>query len=247
MLPNSSTITTFEFDDKKVCGSFGVDANGKVIINIDPKRNNPKNSKAFIEKIVPKPHNIFDQFFQSGKMDNESTDSSFLLNLHRKYDERRCRVALLRIAYLLAFSKFGNGFLINEELYKIREQILHPDKDILGGVFWVNYQFPDNLLGLNFISHPKELQCLLVIFKLKTKSGSRQFSIMLPGPSAPGMDIYKFYQENLCSDRPGETVSINIEHVVDYDYLKIKENAYASHILWRRYTSPDYKPNFAPK
>jgi len=160
---------------------------------------------------------------------------------------RRAEVALLRIAYLLAYAHMGNGFLISGGLYKVREQILNPDKNVLGNVFWIKLDFPKALEGMNIISLPAELQSFLVIFNLKTKSISRQFAVVLPGPSKPSIDVYKFIEERLCVDHEEGFLNCMVEHIPQLDYLKNKDYAYASHQFWQRYTHPDYKPKLKPE
>ncbi|WP_343523838.1 HNH endonuclease [Pedobacter sp.] len=236
MRPNSSARATFEIDGTKVGGDFKVNADGTAVMNIDPKRTNPHNSKRFAEKITPTSEDFYKHVFESDKYGVEWTSPNFTFKVNRNYKERRSRIAVLRIAYLIAFAKFGNGFLVNGGLYKVREQLLHPDKNILGEVFWLNHKFPEEMLGLNIVRIPKELQCYLVIFNLKTNSTTTQFAVMLPGPSAPSTSIYKFYEENLCVDRLGKTANIVVEHIAEREFLKIKEYAFASHIFWQRFT-----------
>ena len=59
----------------------------------------------------------------------------------RGYKRRRPECSLLRIAYLWAFSVFGYGFLKNEDLSVIRQQINNPTEDVLP--HWGNYQSKD--------------------------------------------------------------------------------------------------------
>ena len=88
----------------------------------------------------------------------------------KKSNERRSEIALLRIGYLLAYATLGNGFLINGGLYKVREQILNPEKEILPKVYWIKHEFPAEHEGINIITLPGELRSFLIIFNLKTNT-----------------------------------------------------------------------------
>ena len=60
----------------------------------------------------------------------ENGSSKFSIKVKRcdyKRDIHRANVAALKTAYLLAFAKLGYHYILNENLEKIREQILHPD------------------------------------------------------------------------------------------------------------------------
>ena len=151
-------------------------------------------------------------------------------------------MALLRIGYLLAFATLGNGFLINGGLFKVREQIMNPDKNILPEIFWINREFNEETEGVNIVTFPKELRCFLVVFRLTTPSQSRQFAVILPGPSAPGLDVYDFINAERQTDTPGF-----MEHIPKQDYLRHKDSAFVSHWYWQKYTKEDYKPRIRPE
>jgi len=246
-LPGSSSRASFEIEGKKVNGSFTMDKNGTAILSIEPKISNPIDSKFFLDKMSWKMPRTYNPLFNSDESLTEWSSPTFTLDFTRNSNKRRAEVALLRIAYLMAYANLGNGFLINGGLYRVREQILNPDKNVLGNVFWINYHFPKALEGINIISQPKELQSFLVVFNLKTKSISRQFAVVLPGPSKPSIDVYKYIEEYLCVGDGSKSVNFMVEHIRQLDYLKTKEYAYASHMFWQEYTSPDYKPNLKPK
>jgi hypothetical protein len=162
----------------------------------------------------------------------------FNVNINKK----RSEIALLRIAYLLAFSKLGNGFLINGGLYKIREQLLNPDKEIIPRVFWIKYEFPKEIEGVNIITLPKELQCYLVVFYLTTPSITRQFAIALPGPSKSGLKVYDFINQRLCQGDGSSALDLSIEHIPNIDYLRKKEYTFVGNEFWDEYTKDDYRP-----
>ncbi|HMJ46804.1 MAG TPA: HNH endonuclease [Ferruginibacter sp.] len=237
--PNSKARTTLESDNYKVTTDIFIDKDKTFKINIDRKNSNPKHVDNFLanKKYTYKGINSFlenDNLLESGL----NWQLNFKMKVPTKSIERNAEIALLKIAYLYAFQKFGNGFLINGGLYKVREQILNPEKNILPKVFWLKYDFPEDAIGLNIVSNSKDLQCFLVIFNLSTKSCKRQFAIALPGASAPGVEIYKNIESILCQNKEGFS-SVKLEHLCDRDYLTEKRFAFASHLLWKKLTSPE--------
>jgi hypothetical protein len=129
--PNSKTDTTFELNGNRVNGIVEVDNKGKVKLDLQTSRSNPKEADRFLKDLIP-PRTIYNPLFYPDKLFDEGIKTpSFNLKFKRVSQERRAEIALLRIAYLLAYATFGNGFYINGGLYKVREQILNPEKDIL--------------------------------------------------------------------------------------------------------------------
>jgi hypothetical protein len=245
-LPNSHSKATFEISGNKVNGSFGIDEKGTATLRIEPNISHPDHYKIFTSKMDERSITKYNPLFYPGKLIYEEWRTpKFKMDLKRVYKQRRAEIALLKIAYLIAFSNFGNGFLINPSLFKIREQILNPDKDILPNVFWIKHQFPKEMEGLNIVSHPKELHCFLIIFNLITKSKTTQCAIALPGPSQPSVKIYNYIEGYLCAGDGSKLFDFTVEHLAPTDYLKTKDYAFASHLFWQRYTHPDYKPKFA--
>ena len=64
----------------------------------------------------------------------EKANPSELTNIHFKFSAsspRLVQIGLLRIAYLMAFCKFGNAFILNKVYDDIRKQILNPGVDLL--------------------------------------------------------------------------------------------------------------------
>ncbi|MDW7694576.1 HNH endonuclease [Flammeovirgaceae bacterium SG7u.111] len=245
-LPNSKTDTTFELNGNEVNGTVEVDKEGKLKLEVQTNRSNPIKAQKFNEDLIP-PRTIYNPLFYPDKVfDNGFKTLPFSLKFKKTSNERRAEIALLRVAYLLAYSVLGNGFYINGALYKIREQILNPDKKIIPDVFWIKYEFPKQMEGINIITLPKELRCFLVIFRLETKSISRQFAIVLPGPSELGLKVYDYILSNLCVGDGTEFMNGTSEHIEEKDFLKNKDYAFASNWYWQEYTKEDYKPNFLP-
>jgi len=216
--PNSKSRTTLQSDEYKVTADIEIDNQKTIKINIDRKNSNPSQVDSFLSN-KSYTYKAYDPFLEGHDLSEAGTSwhLNFNMSLSSKSEERKAEIALLKIAYLYAFQVFGNGFLINSSLYKVREQILNPEKDILEKVFWIKYQFPEKCIGVNIINKPEELKCFLVVFNLYTNSESRQFAIAIPGTSSPNLDIYKNIELILCQNKVGSQ-NINIEHLFDRDY-----------------------------
>lgn len=246
-LPNSKAETTFELYGNKMNGVIEVDEKGTLKLDLQPQRSNPSQSKRFMTDMFP-PRTIYNPLFHPDKLfGDEYKTPTFQMKFRETSKERRAEVALLRIAYLLAYSILGNGFYINGGLYKVREQILNPDKEILPKVFWLKIPFPKENEGINIISLPKELQSFLVVFNLKTASQSRQFAIVLPGPSSPGLKVYDFLSNELCTGDGTTFCNGMVEHIPHRDYLRNRDWAFAGNWYWQEYTKEDYKPRLKPE
>jgi hypothetical protein len=231
--PNSNYRTTFSRNGNKINGKIEVDDSGKLKLHFESKISNPREVRDFMSDVFP-PRNYLNPIFNLKEVPNKSKSKTFNIRLPEQSDERRAEIAILRVGYLLAFSILGNALLINGGLYKVREQILNPDKPILPHRFWINYEFPEENLGLNIISSPKELRCYLIVFNLITKSKKRQYSIALPGPSSPGIDVYKNIESLLFQGGKGYQ-NCQLEHISDLAFVRESENAWGAHILWQKY------------
>jgi hypothetical protein len=246
-LPNSKAETTFELNGNKVNGILEIDEKGTLKLNLQTNRSNPTQSSQFMNDMFL-PRTIYNPIFYPKKIFEDPYKSpTFQMQIKDTANERRAEVALLRIGYLLAFATLGNGFLINSGLYKVREQILNPDKEILPRVFWLKYQFPQELEGINIISLPKELQSFLVVFNLKTASQTRQIAIVLPGASAPSIKVYDYILEKLCVGDGTTFQNCMLEHIPQKNYLEKKELTFAGNMYWQEYTKDDYKPRLKPE
>jgi hypothetical protein len=234
-LKNSKANVTIELNGNKINGIVDIDQKGKVILDLQPNRSNPIETRKLMKDLFPPV--ITKEVFETPKINYK---------LHKRSKESRADVALLRIAYLIAYSTFGNSFLINGGLFKVREQILNPDKEILPKPYWIKYDFPKEAEGINLIIQPKELRCFLVIFNLVTKSQSRQIAIVLPGPSKNGLQIYEYIKQNLCAEE-GESLHFTLEHIPKIDYLKKKNYAFACNWYWQEWTKDDHIPSMPLK
>lgn len=152
-----------------------------------------------------------------------------------KYKKHRPEVALLRIAYLWAFGFFGYGFLISFNIQRIRHQIRNPTERILPNWVIANADFPDEALGINVITEPKELQSFIVVFELKTANRTTRHGVILPGPSEPGLKVYDWLSSATNIERELKFRTYNIP---EYNYIVDPNLAFASHQIWHELKSP---------
>ena len=185
----------------------------RIIVRYDPERSDPSQ----IEKL----HRLE----ESGEIGEITL--KFLL----RYRINRPEIALIRIAYLMAFSRFGYGFLMNANLLPVRSQIQRSDKTILPDWGILPGNLPDEALGVNIIYSPQELQSYLVVFDLRTANSTTRYGVVLPGPSYPGSNIY-FELAKLRSAKEPVTVTYSIRGIPDDSYVSREELAFASHHYW---------------
>jgi hypothetical protein len=136
-------------------------------------------------------------------------------------------VALLRIAYLWAFSVLGYFYISQPALSKIREQIRNPNKRILDG--WgqlLAKDIPDEFLGLNIISSPINLRAFLVVFDIKKYK--KRYAILLPGFSPDSLSVYS---------AQGEAMRAIIHNIGDGAYFR--RNPLIALEIWNTFTTSD--------
>jgi hypothetical protein len=156
-------------------------------------------------------------------------------------NERHANLAVLRAAYLWAFSAFGYGFLINPHLLAIREQLKNPSELILptSGVF--TFDFPDKAVGLNIITSPAELRSFLVVFDVQSKnSGPIRYGTVLPGRSAPGLNIYQWL-----SQQEKKLIKMEITNILSEPIFALNDYPLESLHLWHDFIAEAecYVPN----
>jgi hypothetical protein len=145
------------------------------------------------------------------------------------YKNRNAEVALLRIAYLIAFCTFGNGFLFNENLGLVREQIQKPNEEILPSLGLINDDLSKITPGIYLVTEPREMQSFLVIFELASNRTTKH-GVMLPGPSVHGLAIYALRQRE-----PGSSgIKYHAIRIPDKDYLKDHSLKFASIGFWNQ-------------
>lgn len=220
--PNSEIKTKFFNDSTEgngVNAKIKIEDNGTFIINIDTKNNNPATHKKFFESEI---HEYKSPIFSTDFTETGwSKKLSFNFEKPNKRNERLASISLLKIAYLLAYEKLGHLYLFNKNSEIIREQIKFPEKELIKNPFWIHYKFPDHILGVNIITKPRELRCILVVFDLKTKSDNYRISICLPGFSLGDEKIYENINEKLCQGNGFEKIEVNNYINSEYDIKNV--------------------------
>jgi len=118
-------------------------------------------------------------------------------NFEVKDRTREVGANILKIAYLLAFHKFGYGLIMHPQYNFIRAQINNPYEEILDNHGVVHFS-KDNTLpdGVFVVKQPKELVSLLVRFKLTKQNGNTDsYSVHLPSPVDDAVEFYKRLNE----------------------------------------------------
>ncbi|MEQ8677136.1 MAG: HNH endonuclease [Aggregatilineales bacterium] len=156
--------------------TFKITETGMQIIG-DPNRTNPKDLEKLRDSIKTEGVNDFTARF--------ATPVDSITNISK-----------LRIAYLLAFSVFGYGFLINPNLEIIRKQILDPKTELLPSFGIITQNLTDFSLGFNVIREPKIYKSSLVVFDLIVDTQKRRYGVILPGPDVDDMNIYNLFMNN---------------------------------------------------
>lgn len=143
----------------------------QIRIIVIPQISHPKSPKVIIDEL-------------------ESGVTSFSISGILGYKKLSSAVGLLRIAYLLAFSYFGYGYVLHENLEQVRWQIAHPETatDVLGGFFTFKDVVATNVMGL--LNEPAELRCFVAVIETMTEV-RRLFGVVLPGLDLESKNIYR--------------------------------------------------------
>lgn len=202
--------------NETVTADFTIEKNNEIVMNLIKQDSNPIAYDNFIKSKTMSYSNPM--FFNDEPLyGGWPTGYKFTIEKENKSDERLSSICLLKIAYLIAYQKLGHIFLFNRNLDKVREQIKFPEREIIKKPFWIHFDFPDECLGLNLITIPKELKCFLIIFDLETKAGKYRFAIALPGYYDGDEKIYENIKRLLCKSEGfcNLVLNNNINHVCD--------------------------------
>jgi|SRR6185312_11483205 len=229
LLPNSQITAGLNFDGNKINGRLRIDKDGKLNLHMDTERSNPASLQKVLDDLGPPDFAVS----ALSNLHQTSKKVPLRIELFNQPSIRMVDIALLRIAYLLSFSTFGANTFLNHSLYWIREQIAHPEKEVIAGPFRINSQFSEEFVGINIIRKPESLRCFLVVFYLKTKSGDRQFAVILPGPSEPGKKVYENFAEALKGQSDDGFLHYEIEHIPYQNYISNNKLAFGYHFYWQ--------------
>lgn len=217
--PNSNSPIKIEVSGGEVNALLNINNEGVWVFDVKSKNSNPVSSEKLNRHIA------------QNKNTREGVPLSF--SVSSKSDERRAELALLRVAYLIAFTKFGSGLFLNDNLTLIRRQLSNPNEEIVPKLTRINYNFELEFYGVNFIKEPKELRCMLVIFDLVTESGKIQYAIPLPAPLAGGLNIYHNITNALTTN---DFTNIEIENIGDEDDYLLNEGLVTFSLgFWKPY------------
>lgn len=159
---SSSLDVEFQFgNSSKMRGKWIVGEDGAIKIIGDKQRNNPK---------------ILEEFNHINTLDTVTMHVRIPKN-YTRFPE----IALLKIAYLQMFRYFGYFFAYHPNLHFVRQQILHPQQEILKSLGVPKNDIPSNYLGINLITSPKELAGFLVAFDLLSNNTVHRKGIIIPG------------------------------------------------------------------
>ena len=141
-------------------------------------------------------------------------------------------ISFLKIAYLKAFETFGYILLFNKGGFnphykRVRELILNKNTNDHPEIIWFENDYDDEFLGVNIVTSPVAMRCILVIFDLKTENATHRFGVFLPA-----IDDYGFKGiENISKLKRNKT-KFNFEMDLVSDSLDITKYDH-SFYLWR--------------
>lgn len=222
--PNSEIRTKFtnkSTGNKGINAQIKIDNEGTFIINIDSKNNNPKVSEKFFNSVTHIYKNPL--FVADLRNTGWQKKMSFRFPKPEPINENLLKISLLKIAYLLAFEKLGYIFLFSKNMQIVRQQLDKPNEEIIKPPFWIKYDFPDDKLGINIITKPREMRAFLIIFDLKTKSDKYRFAIILPGLGENDEKIYDILPEKLTTGEGFINCELNNYINSNYDIKKVQE------------------------
>jgi len=164
-------------------------------------------------------------------LESEGGMSTITLRFQPGYKINRPQVALIRIAYLLAFSQFGYGFLMNPNLMPVRNQIQNSKERLLPSWGLLRADFPDSMVGISVIDSPEAFRSFLVVFDLKADAIHTRHGVVLPGPTEPGLSVYNKLAR-LMREKGHAQVTHTVRMIPGADYLTDSRAAFASHFYW---------------
>lgn len=129
---------------------------------------------------------------------------------------RLFNIAKLRIAYLMAFAKFGYGYIMNTQTQIIRSQLANPKDKFLEHLGIVKLNFEEDISGIFLVKNPKNIVGFLAIFDLIESGHATKVAVMLPGLHKTETTLYDGLKNSPNVER------INFTNIKDMDYLNEK-------------------------
>jgi hypothetical protein len=221
-LPGSSVdgIVTFSSDTKVNAELTYIDEN-YLYIKPDQSRSIPGSVKQSFESI-------------------ESDAPDITLRTHGKRGKvirtRRAEAALLRIAYLSLFAKFGYSFLLYPGAKVVRSQFKYPEEEILPtwGIFSDPF-IQEHQPGIYIIKKPADLRSIMVVCELSYSIKTRNYGVLVPGPTEPHINIYDYL---LSKRKKKEPIKISANKIkVEESFLTDPNSAFAFFDIWKHFLS----------
>jgi hypothetical protein len=131
------------------------------------------------------------------------------------------QIALLRVAYLIAFSKFGNAFILNKVYNGIRQQILQPTSDVLSAYGAIKSELIPCPAGIYKINAPVELEGYFVVFTITYNKKEFKNGVFLPSPYIDSVEYYERFNEHTNSK-----MNLKFSDFLDVDYLTDSKYAF---------------------
>ena len=166
----------------------GIEVNGQTTFSksngfrfmISPNNNNPIEFEGFMQEVI----NAKDGY--EIKLTANITD--------RKRNTDLSSIALLKSAYLMAFHKLGYMYVLNPNLNKIREQILHPNQTLINGLFVIADEagIPEKLQQAVYYAKFDDVMCIVVVINLQLPKSDLKHrkAVALPLPKDSHYKIY---------------------------------------------------------
>lgn len=143
------------------------------------------------------PPNSVDDFINSVNLEGDKWNVRAEIQLKtEKRNVKAAKIAVLKSAYLYAFSKFGYHYILNDGLTPVREQILNPEKDILHNTFIIGDQdnIPNTITDGVYVASVDEHEFLAVILTFKVPSSGFNcrgiVALPYPGSEDDGLSLY---------------------------------------------------------
>lgn len=201
-MPNSEIPVRVIINGDVLQATLKIDNDGLMTIDHSIRNNNPNK----LEKSM--------DMTQSGDI----VDIEFV---KKKVIPDNLEFALLKTAYILFFEKFGYAFILDPCYDVVRKQIREPENRIFPEGFWVT---PPNLIeiknGVYFICK-KGLECVLVLFNVRTDKTERKFGVFLPIPNSNYENVLKEIRHRVVKEKE-YAFTLFPENQNRTDYLKDK-------------------------
>lgn len=183
-----------------------------------------KGTKPFVRGTLSTSGNgINFKYWKSNKyFDNQVVDS-----LHQgeviqfrfsfKIYPKKVNLALLRVAYLMMFERFGYGYYFSYSGSLIRSQVLSPEKNTLTPVFPSTDQ--EVAQGIYLLRNGHQPGGFFISVRLQSDGKTRDYYIALPLPDREHMDSY-------LELRKGEKYQLDLTPLSDIDRISEKANLF---------------------